>query len=557
MRIIFNTGEASYIDIEDQDETYKVFDIVDLTRIRIKTLSKPGREDTYTCFLNNSVMGGLLAFRVGNYNNTAEREQFRLLCEMLNSHYKDSEEFCVFVGNYNIGCEIDALLIKKDAIIVIEFKNYGGHIIANENGEWTSDGKIIRGGSRKTVLQQALINHVTVKRELKALGVERKHIKHVPTIVVFHQPIELKNNLSITNKSWLHITDNIHFLDKVDDITCPKTDFDVLGIINIAELLNLKPFYLKEFSNAVYESLEIGIDSGIMPERPFHIRCEQEKYVESLCENSVKLPNWLEQYIYDELGANYCCSNTDMVVLEWDRNKILNYLGTYFPRSFAEGYSMFNKYAKLQKDYIEKKSSLTLFDFGCGTGGELVGLILAIKENFPHINTFRIKALDGNIYALRILESILSKLSVVVGVEIHFSPIPIIIEDFYDMSLVVGTLSDPFDFIISFKALCEFVTKQQFESKNPYTYFLNTFIENLSNGGCFFLADITTYNDVSQEWLPKMLDQGIINQSNLDLIASNPEYNEEFRISHSKKKNDVSKIAWRILRKNDNNNLII
>lgn len=47
VRIIFNTGEASYIDIEDQDETYKVFDIVDLTKIRIKTLSKPGREDIY------------------------------------------------------------------------------------------------------------------------------------------------------------------------------------------------------------------------------------------------------------------------------------------------------------------------------------------------------------------------------------------------------------------------------------------------------------------------------------------------------------------------------
>lgn len=28
-------------------------------------------------------MGGLLAFRVGNYDNTAEREQFRFLCEQL------------------------------------------------------------------------------------------------------------------------------------------------------------------------------------------------------------------------------------------------------------------------------------------------------------------------------------------------------------------------------------------------------------------------------------------------------------------------------------------
>ena len=117
-------------------------------------------------------MGGLLTFRVGNFDTTAEREQFRVLCEQLKAHYEDSNEFCVFAGNYNIGCELDALFIKKDAIISIEFKNYGGNVVANENGEWTYNGKIIKGGSRKTVLQQARINHSTVKKELKVLGVD-------------------------------------------------------------------------------------------------------------------------------------------------------------------------------------------------------------------------------------------------------------------------------------------------------------------------------------------------------------------------------------------------
>ena len=58
-------------------------------------------------------MGGLLTFRVGNFDTTAEREQFRFLCEQLKAHYEDSNEFCVFAGNYNIGCELDALFIKK------------------------------------------------------------------------------------------------------------------------------------------------------------------------------------------------------------------------------------------------------------------------------------------------------------------------------------------------------------------------------------------------------------------------------------------------------------
>ena len=187
-------------------------------------------------------MGGLLAFRVGNYDNTAEREQFRFLCGKLKAHYENLEDFCVFVGNYNIGCELDALFIKKDAIISIEFKNYGGKVVANENGEWTCDGKTIKGGSRKTVLQQARINHSTVKQELKVLGVEKNQIKDVPHLIIFHQPIELENNLSATNKSWLHITDDAHFTEKLDDITCPKTDLNPLGIVNLAELLNLKTY---------------------------------------------------------------------------------------------------------------------------------------------------------------------------------------------------------------------------------------------------------------------------------------------------------------------------
>lgn len=195
-------------------------------------------------------MGGLLAFRVGNYDNTAEREQFRYLCERLKAHYAKLEDFCVFAGNYNIGCELDALFIKKDAIIAIEFKNYGGHVIASENGEWTCNGQMIKGGSRKTVLQQARINHSIVKKELRELGVESNNIKDVPTLIIFNQSIELENNLSATTKSWLHITDNENFMAKLDDITCPKTDLSPLDIVNLAELLNLNSFYLEEFSNA-------------------------------------------------------------------------------------------------------------------------------------------------------------------------------------------------------------------------------------------------------------------------------------------------------------------
>lgn len=201
--------------------------------------------------LNNyNMSGGFLAFRCNNYNNTAEREQFRYLCEKMKSKYSKSERFYLLIGNYNIfDCELDAIIIKYDAIIAVEFKNYGGNIIACENGDWTSNGTVIKGGSRKTVYQQARINHSSLRNGLKDLGIERSWIKDIPTLVVFNQSISLNNQLSGKVRSWLYVTDNDHFIDKIEDITCTSTSLSNLDIINLAIKINLNSFLIEELSD--------------------------------------------------------------------------------------------------------------------------------------------------------------------------------------------------------------------------------------------------------------------------------------------------------------------
>lgn len=66
-------------------------------------------------------------------------------------------------------------------------------------------------------------------------------------------------------------------------------------------------------------------------------------------QTSVNLPKWLDDLIFSKMGAKYCCSNADMTVIDWDKSDILNYLGTYFPRSFAEAYCIFTSYFELEK----------------------------------------------------------------------------------------------------------------------------------------------------------------------------------------------------------------
>lgn len=237
-----------------------------------------------------------------------------------------------------------------------------------------------------------------------------------------------------------------------------------------------------------------------------------------------------------------------MVVLEWNRDDIKKYLGTYFPRSYAESFCIFSNYLSKESRVYKNCQELSIFDFGCGTGGELIGFIMAVVKHLPNIKKIVIRALDGNTYALRDLECILEKISQVLHLDIESYLIPFIIDDFYDMKMVDNIITQSYDFIISFKAICEFVTKQQFEQQNPYEHIINLFMPKLSSKGVICLAVITSFNAVSQDWLPIMLDNAA-KTCNVDILYRNIGFNEDYHISHRCYTNDISKIAWRIYKK--------
>ena len=264
-------------------------------------------------------------------------------------------------------------------------------------------------------------------------------------------------------------------------------------------------------------------------------------------DRKVVLPNWLDSLLFNDLSASYCRQNKDMLVLEWNNDEIKKYLGTYFPRSYAESFCIFSKFLYKEKHVYESCQELSIFDFGCGTGGELVGFIMAVTKQLPNIKKITIRALDGNSYALRCLEYILEKAAKVLCLDIESNLIPVIIDDFYDMEVVEQIITQSYDFVISFKAICEFVTKQQFEQQNPYEHIINVFLPKLSSQGVICLADITSFNAVSQDWLPTMLDNAS-KSCNVDILYRNGGFNEDYHISHTHYQSDISKIAWRIYR---------
>ena len=185
-------------------------------------------------------------YKISEFNHLAEQKQFDAVSQFLRDN--DSIIDAILIGNYNIeGVELDALLISRGGIRILEFKNWGGNITACENGTWFSDGKIIEGGAgQKTPFEQMRLNKSRVSRGLqKLLDVEPKYIS---ATIIFLQDSNIDvTQLSDTVKSWLSVCDNSH-LDKAF-LGLNKEVFSSKWITSIPALLRIEEFEKKNNSD--------------------------------------------------------------------------------------------------------------------------------------------------------------------------------------------------------------------------------------------------------------------------------------------------------------------
>lgn len=654
---------------------------------------------------------GLLVYKFSNYRTTHEREQFRILCNSLREYYSGRDEWCIFLANYNIyDSELDGLLIKQDAIMCVEFKKYGGEITAVDNGQWTTaDGTIIKGGSGKTVYQQANINHVCVRKGLKsATSLSNKQLSDIAALVVFHRPITtLYNNLSEATQCWLHITDNNHFLEKVQDITTDKLFLEPQQMQKLVKELDLSEYYLEEeFSNPelldmefpeeedvpsedtdgpvqpinevkkyskkeepivdtskasndqeqpvvnlskfapssredveiwtksvfhtlnidkfieVYDTLIDSVPSWVVNEHGHrfvvvsfmfhdeivafekftHLRVKHHKSYnywfcdshntidESKPQNFIEqknavplepkdtetssascyaLPLWLEDTIFNTLGAQYSPDHETFAMnLDSDEEKVKVYLGTYFPRSCAESYLIAKDLFQNQtiRDKFANRSVLNILDVACGTGGELIGMLLAIFELLPQISHISIYAIDGNPHALKFFRKILASTRKEFAQKtITLSNAAIPLRNKADMQLLSEIVPEDFDFIFSNKSGSELLSIAN-SSDNVYETLLDSFASKLSANGLMLVLDVTSKNR-DGEFCPVVLNAAFNHFTKLhpefkSIIpiacglhedkCSRPCFTQRLiKVSHCKKDKDISKISYRILARNE------
>lgn len=119
--------------------------------------------------------------------------------------------------------------------------------------------------------------------------------------------------------------------------------------------------------------------------------------------NSVtELPVWLFE-VLRELKASYNPKyDNARSNLYADDEDVQGYLGTYFPRSYCEVFCIMENlfknpvYNALLTNNGSRKEEINILDIGCGTGGDIVGLLSSLNKYVPLDVSINVQAFDGN-----------------------------------------------------------------------------------------------------------------------------------------------------------------
>ncbi len=276
-----------------------------------------------------------------------------------------------------------------------------------------------------------------------------------------------------------------------------------------------------------------------------------------------RLPRWLDRLIFDELSGKYAPDfNRYASNIQYNKSEAEIYLGTYFPRSFGESFCIVNDLIKnhLFVESLSSKQEITILDIGSGTGGNLIGALQAFKTNLKRKVNFKIVVIDGNAMSLEYLEKIINTFMVESSFLIEFEAVQKDIKTISEINEVFENISvKQFDWILSSKMICELIAEKQIE--NAYQELLEISMPKLSDKGLMLLLDVTT--KPNQVYLPILLNKQANSflQKNKEYLTLTPlccnRHGQEcfyecfcqqiFRVTHREKKQDISKVAYRII----------
>ena len=203
------------------------------------------------CFIHESIKGtkmGFKAFRGSAFNHSHENQAFNSLHDMLSAEWEERDDQLYLFGNFfAAGKEFDALVLKNNAIIVIDFKNFGGVITFSENGPWYCDDAVVKGGNSRIPFLQIRNNKFALLDYIKSGHIElpsRPNLGHIAGLVMFHQTIKLdEGQIPQQIKSWFHICDLTKAIRTIDGIASANIDLSQYELNLISDTLSAPEYF--------------------------------------------------------------------------------------------------------------------------------------------------------------------------------------------------------------------------------------------------------------------------------------------------------------------------
>jgi hypothetical protein len=209
---------------------------------------------------------------------------------------------------------------------------------------------------------------------------------------------------------------------------------------------------------------------------------------------------------------------------------------------------------------------INIMDFCCGTGGEIVGLVHFLNDNLPNLKRVNVYAFDANPDAIRFLYHLMEKINKVPEIRLSINIVPqgLFVETEADMQDFVRMLNFLYHFVVSFKALNEFVQDNTFPGKNAYDLVSSYLLPLLDEKGVLLLSDLT--HQRNGVYYPSVMTRGLnecLKRNNdFKTIIPTPCFHYEeicqgcylqdsFHVTHSHKYKDLTKVAYRAVCRSD------
>ncbi len=195
----------------------------------------------------------LKAFRGRPFEHTHENQAFDELFELLSQHCATNEQDWYLLGNFFVGSrELDALVIKPNAVVILDFKAFSGKLEFSEEGPWLIEdlekgsSVEVKGGASVNPLRQLRINKSALSDFLKRNFPDLEascNWRHSAALVAFQGPLEFdKGQLPGSIKPWFHISDMQRIVRDLEAIVSREISLAPESMGRIVAQLGIDPF---------------------------------------------------------------------------------------------------------------------------------------------------------------------------------------------------------------------------------------------------------------------------------------------------------------------------